>query len=118
MSIAVLTTTFYQSFVELRFNLACQMIGSAIGMGLRAVVVDGSPDLEVARRLEKIGAEVHRESNKGIGSSRRQLFGIAEDTGDENYFLWTEPEKPDLIRSIPTLVEPLVRRATDIAHMY
>lgn len=112
MNITVLTTTFYKSSRETRFHLACQLIGNAVGVGYNVLVVDGSPDPAIGQALAKIGASVQAQTVPGMGNGRRQLFCLA--TGQRGFFLWVEPEKVDLIRSIPKIVVPLEHGEADI----
>lgn len=117
MDITVLTTTFYRSKSKTRFHLACQLIGNAVGAGYHVLVADGSPDSAVGQALARIGANVHTRTAQGMGDSRRELFRLAINTkGGEQpgIFLWTEPEKADIIRSISKITAPLERGESDI----
>lgn len=115
MKITVLTTTFYQSTTELRFHLACQLVGNAIGAGHDVVIVDGSPDDTVYEAFKKIGARVYKQTSRDMGGSRRELFKIALDCNDEkSIFLWVEPEKVDVIRLIPKIIAPLEQNEAEI----
>jgi hypothetical protein len=94
------------------------MVGNAVAMGYPVLIVDGSPiHGEVKRRLEMAGALVRRQQELGMGSSRRQVFTWARKVSHADVFLWVEPEKTDLIRSIPTLVAPIVERAAELTIM-
>lgn len=117
MNINILTTTFYKSRSETRFHLACQLIGNAVGAGYDILVADGSPDPAIGQALKKIGANVHPRTVQDRGGSRRELFRLAvnaNDGGQPGIFFWTEPEKVDLIRSIPIIVAPIERNEADI----
>jgi hypothetical protein len=103
---------------EVRFHLAAQMVGNAVAMGYPVLVVDGSPiHDEVKRRLEMVGALVQLQEESGMGPSRRQVFTWARNVSRTDVFLWTEPEKTDLIRSIPTFVSPIVERDAELTIM-
>lgn len=105
---AVLTTTLYKSREDIRFHLALQFIGNAVGAGHTVIIVDNSPDLSICQTFSRIGAVVFRqESLPGMGRQKRELFRVANDTFFSEYYIWTEPEKPDLVRSIPQIVAPL-----------
>ena len=113
--IAVVTTTFYNDLAETRFHLACQLVGDAVGTGYDVIVVDGSPNTAIGEALKRIGASVYKQIARGMGPSRRELFMKAEeDDCLPEYFVWTEPEKPDVIRSIPKLVAPLALGEAEI----
>lgn len=117
-NVGVLTTTFYRNTEELRFHLACQLVGNAIGVGHCVMVVDGSPDIAIARSFRHLGAATLLQTAAGMGPSRRELFRHALDTQSHRgllpqIFLWTE-EKVDLIRWIPQIVAPIERDEADI----
>ncbi len=115
-NITILTTTLYRQNTETRFHLACQLVGNAVAMGYDVVVVDGSVDPAIGRALSKIGAKVHRQAGeKGMGNQKRKLFRmVVNDDSKANIFLWTEPEKADLIRWIPQIVAPIQRGEADL----
>lgn len=122
---AILTITRYTSTEELRLHLACQMIGNAVALGYDFLIIDSSPDKLVRHFLSRAGAVVYRQTSQpGMGNQKRELFRIASwsvgmmesdcrFTGPE-FFLWSEPEKPDLIRSIPKIIAPLESGEADI----
>ncbi len=117
MNINVLTTTFYKSRSETRFHLACQLIGNTVGAGYDVLVVDGSPDPAVGQALKKIGANVHPQKTQSMGGSRRELFRLAVNANNgwqPGIFVWTEPEKVDIVRSIPKITAPLECSEADI----
>lgn len=117
MKIIVLTTTFYNNKSETRFHLACQLIGNAVAAGYDVIIVDGSADPSIRNAFVKIGASVHSQMAQGMGNSRRELFAIAANTNSDKQpkiFLWVEPEKVDLIRSIPKIVTPIERGRASI----
>lgn len=99
-----------------RFHLACQLIGNAIGVGYDVVIVDGSPNPFFRQAFVKIGANVYTSVKQGMGNQRRKLFEIAINYYNKQpvIFLWTEPEKVDLIRLIPKIVAPLERGEANI----
>lgn len=116
MHINILTTTFYLE-KGLRFHLACQLIGDAVATGYHVLILDGSPDHTVREAFRKIGADVWHQVSQGMGNSRRELFNIASEINvpeQQMIFVWTEPEKVDLIRSIPQLVAPIECGKADI----
>lgn len=121
VQIAVLTTTFYKSTDETRFHLAAQMIGNAIAVGHSVIVVDGSPDDAIGESLRRLGARVFKQTAQGMGASRRELFTLAGDPQTygssaalPSYFIWLEPEKVDLVRWIPEIIDPIRRGGADI----
>lgn len=110
--VVVVTTTFYGSTAEPRFGLTCKTIELARQAGRVVVVVDGSPDPSIADTFRALGALVFPQEKPGMGASRRQAFGCAiqhlRDIGEpKGVVFWTEPEKHDIIRFIPEIVEPL-----------
>ena len=115
-TVTILTATLYKSVEELRFYLACQMIGNAVALGYNVSVVDNSPDPLVRESFSRISAEARQQlSRSGMGPQRRELFrAIPRRFTETKFFLWTEPEKPDLIRSIPQIIAPLESGEADI----
>ncbi len=115
-NVTILTTTLYQQVTEIRFHLACQLVGNAIAAGYDVVVVDGSVDSAISHALVKIGSRVHRQAGEnGMGNQKRELFNMVANTGNEtDIFLWTEPEKADIIRWIPKIVAPIQRGEADL----
>jgi hypothetical protein len=110
MKTVVVTTTFYKSEGELRFQLAQDFVRSAIVAGYEVVIVDASPLPQVATVLRELGAQVFLQLHEGMGPGRRQAFFHAQESvaqPAETIFVWSEPEKVDLIRSIPQIVRPI-----------
>ena len=112
MKTTILTTTLYRSVEETRFHLACQMIGNAVAMNYNVVVFDASPSV-IREAFQRIGADIHRSKNKGMGPERRELFKFARDL-DSEIFVWTEPEKIDLVRLVPKIIESIKNGEADI----
>ncbi|OGY47721.1 MAG: hypothetical protein A2840_01010 [Candidatus Buchananbacteria bacterium RIFCSPHIGHO2_01_FULL_47_11b] len=117
MNIILVTTTFYKNIEELRFQLVCRTIDQAVSAGYPIVVVDGSPDLRIAKKLSDTGAIVFPEILRGMAASRRQAIFCAlnhcyfnlGDSQVETAIVWLEPEKYDIVRFIPQIVEPIQR---------
>lgn len=119
--VAILTTTRYRLTGELRFDLACRMVGSAVGNGHEVLIVDDSHDLRVREGFTRLGAQLYPAGRVGMAPGRRQLFTLTQQSFVEapraakpDFFLWTEPEKDDLIRLIPQIVAPLRAEEADI----
>ncbi|MDP1706571.1 MAG: hypothetical protein Q8L36_02010 [bacterium] len=114
--VVIVTTTCYKSRTELRFHLACQTIGNAIGSGYQVVVVDGSPNPQIAESFRRIGANVWDQEGSTMGASRREAFSIAKGFNPD-IVVWIEPEKVDLIRHIDQLTLPIVIGSADVVLM-
>lgn len=139
----MLTTTFYKSVEETRFKLAKELIRQALANDHDVVVVDGSPNPEIREDFATLGPTqlvetpkllVFAQMKRGMGGSRRELFAVARDGHDElmhdvgpfsplsrkapSIFVWTEPEKVDLIRLIPKIVAPIVAGEAEIVIPY
>ncbi|MBI4049943.1 MAG: hypothetical protein HY398_00670 [Candidatus Doudnabacteria bacterium] len=112
MSIALLTMTYYANVEETRFHLACQMLGNAKAVGYMTAVLDGSPDDLVSLAFERIGTVIFKQTAQGMGPARRELF-LKASANKPGIFLWSE-EKPDIVRLIPQIVEPIARGWADI----
>lgn len=119
--VTLLTTTFYQPG-ELRLELACELISLACADGHNVFIVDGSSD-EVSTRLVDAGANVFRQKGRGMLASRQEVFAHAaeywmwrSEPPNPNHLIgfWTE-EKPDLVRSIPEIIKPIVDGNADIS---
>ena len=109
-SVVIAVVTFYKTMEELRFKLACQTIGNAIAHGHAVVVVDGSPNPEVAKKFVELGAKVFPELHRGLGPSKRQsFFHASEIASQEGYaaVLACEAEK-DLAEFVPELLDPVL----------
>lgn len=109
--VIVTTTTFYKNpgpggKDKVRFDLVCNLVRLAVDDSHIVVIVDDSPDPQVKRELERFGACVVPQSEKGMGPGRRQVWREARllVSPDVSAILWTEPEKPDIIRSIGSMV--------------
>lgn len=113
----IFTSTFYRSPEEIRFSLALETCRKASEAGYSMVVVDGSPEGIVRQELALAGATVFPELERGMGPSRRQAAFHARELAFRNHshsFLWMEPEKPDLIRSIPLIQSQMEKRDADL----
>ena len=103
---------------ELRFRLACELVQKARAAGQVVVIVDGSPNPgNIRARLSELGALVFPQLHQGIGPSRREAFFHATEVArakGADIVLWTEPEKVDLIRSVPQIVAPIEQGEADI----
>lgn len=121
MNTVLLTTTFYKSTDELRFKLACQTIQKAVNADYPMVIIDSSRYTEIAEEFVRLGAIVYPQTLDGMGASRRQAFYHAlhylrfELKSQEGIVLWLEPEKYDLIRSIPQIIKPIESGQAKIA---
>jgi len=106
-----MTTTLYKSVDVLRFRLACLTVKKATEAGYPIVVVDKSPIPEIANTLRNLGAIVFPSiTTTGMGADRRLFFFLANEIAVAagcKIFLWLEPEKHDLIRFIPSIIQPI-----------
>ena len=92
---AIATTTFYKPNSEIGLNrqiLAEKMIKNATNLGYAIIVVDGGSSEEFLRKIERYGAKVFEETERGMSPSRRQSIRGAYDTG-RLVQSWIEPEK-------------------------
>ena len=63
--------------------------------------------------IRRNGGILIKQSEKGLGNARRQGFREAYNK-NKKVILWTEPEKHDLIRSIPLIIRPLLEKKADL----
>lgn len=112
--VVIVTTSFYQSEEKLRFNLACKTVIVAKKNGYKIVVVDGSSNPEISKKLKELGAIVFNQVFPGMGPSRRQVFfwgaEIAKMWG-ANALFWIEPEKFGMIDFIPQIYQAILKGA-------
>ena len=131
MDTAICMTSYHQKPTDTRCILTHQIAEEAVPAGYKLVMVDGSPDPAIAKSFVDRGAIVFSQQEPGIGPSRREVFAHAGElstaipltidvrdhtplfTHSLNYYVWME-EKPDLIRSIPQLIAPLIKGEADI----
>lgn len=129
---AILMTSWHKTTQDTRCVLTHQIIEEAASKNYPVVIVDGSDDPAIAESFRERGAIVFPQQERGMGPSRREVFAHAGqpsihlppmasmrdritpmDWQAPIYFVWME-EKPDLVRSIPLLVAPLVAGEAEI----
>lgn len=115
--IVLASTTFYQPekgvHDALRFELAQQTVREAGRLGLPIIIVDGSPDPQVAETLRALGATVYKQTEPGMGGSRRQAFRLALASGAK-VILWLEPEKGPLVELVRPACQLITNGGYDI----
>src|SRR3989344_6729948 len=77
-------------------------------------IIDGSRHMDVEPKLRQLGAWVYRQKAATVGGSRREaLFYAIQSLIDngvdpsQSVLIWAEPEKYDIVRLIPTIIEPI-----------
>ena len=113
----IVTTTFYKSVAELRFGLACKMVDAAVSADYTVIIVDDSPDPQIASLLKASGATVYHQHYKHMGPGRREAFFHGWMTAveqDAESILWMEAEKIGIIQEIEKIVEPIETGEADI----
>jgi len=119
MSVIVTTTTFYTDPMgkdRVRFDLARELTQRSVAEGYSIVIVDASPERTVAERLASDGALVFAQLEKGMGAGRRQVWRHANVLirPDTQGSLWTEPEKPDIVRFIPAMISRMKEKKAKV----
>ena len=105
LNIVLATTTWY-SPDNPRLSLALKMAREAGTNGYPLVVVDNSVE-EVRQTIQKAGAIVHPQAERGMGKSRRQVFREAlRLAGPNGIVVWLEPEKYTFVPLIAKVCEP------------
>ena len=118
-NVLIASITSYESVNEERFKLAVKMAEEATKAGYTVILVDDSPT-EVWGKLKEAGAHVYRCSEKGMGFARRESVKKAErylhinHPGEQGVIIMTEPEKSDIIRFIPEIIEEILKGNSDI----
>jgi hypothetical protein len=112
-NVSIITTTQYESIIDNRFHTACQTIGNACALQYNVTIVDASPDGRVWKAFHTLKISPHIQKHRGTkGLAQRQAFSEAPSSA--RVHIWTEPEKTDLIRHIPRLIDPVLRDNADI----
>lgn len=134
----ICSITFYKDIIsnsmdKLRFGLACQTVANAHKKGYRIVIVDASPNPEIAKTLKELGAYIYPQTLPGMGRAQQlaffyalyRLFFFKVDSNDiyrriypnDGIIVWIEIEKTDMIRLVPELVLPIEKNMTAVAIM-
>lgn len=127
-SVCVVTSTMYPRYVapELRTDenrdstdntrgdLALQTIEEVLKAGYQLVVMDEDVNESFTQELKKRGVVIRKGNRKGMSPKRQEGFQIASQLPKVKFILWTEPEKVDLIKSVPQIVKPLLYNEGDI----
>lgn len=114
------TTTCYQTVEELRFKLALKTIKLTRQKNYSVIIIDSSPNPDIADAFRNMDAMVFPETIRGMAASRRLACFYAlncllfELKCQEGVVLWLEPEKRGLIRLIPLIVRPIAERQAKI----
>lgn len=117
--IALCTTTFYDTSEEgvLRKKLATEFARDVVEHGYKLFVVDGGTDNgNFIEQLKRIGADAYPETQRGLGPSRREVLGYAQQWARANNVLvmgWSEPEKVGFVPSIRRLID-IVNAGADL----
>lgn len=113
--IVVATTIAYGEVGSLRSELAKNFMTRVVEAGHQLVVIDGSPTAPVRNHFSglcrDLGATIALEKGPyhTMGASRRQAFALAMNlAGSDNIFVWSEPEKVNLIPVLPEIVQPIL----------
>ncbi len=109
----VITQTFYGNSVtaKVRQKLALRFFEKARQLGLKVIVVDGGSNEDFINSVrqdygdtvelcaENDIPENDREGSQRVGTGTGRRYGFARAMADEKakYFLWTEPEKDELL---------------------
>jgi|SRR3989344_1801387 len=113
---AIVTTTYYpenSGSSKIRAGLALYLFEKACKSEYEVITIDGGSFSDFLDRAKALGAKIIPQKENGIGGARRQAFKEGYSTGKE-IIIWTEPEKHDLIRSIPKIINPLLGKRADL----
>lgn len=116
---SIYTTTLYgkDEISKVRQKLAEKFLENADKLGIKCLIVDSGSNKEF---LEKAGSykNVELVLNKKLkmGASRREALRMAMKKPSILYFLWSEPEKHNLIKQnlLKEMIEGLRKDKTDI----
>jgi len=110
--IIIFTSTYYpsdSSTDKIRAELALLTLKKSKEKGYEIVFIDGGYKGSFLSEIRRNGGILIKQSEKGLGNARRQGFREAYNK-NKKVILWTEPEKHDLIRSIPLIIRPLLEK--------
>ncbi len=119
--LAVVSTTFYPGLntkmEAVRQELAEKFFSTSRDEQIKSVVVDGGSNdrfLEFLHKLPNVDVVVDR--SLGMGASRRAGIARAIERYNTPYYLWSEPEKVDLLRpdTLHNMLTPLREGKTDL----
>lgn len=83
--------------------------------GLQSLAVYIDTQKQYLEFLQNLNVITVRQKSKGMGNIRREAINEAILRFPwVNYFCWLEPEKPDIIKFIPPLVNKMERDKTDL----
>ncbi|MBL7100450.1 MAG: hypothetical protein ISS23_00680 [Nanoarchaeota archaeon] len=114
--IVIATTTWYNPDLEgdnLRAKITKNSIKRATDLEYQVMIVDGGSSDELLKYFETCGAKVFSQTNKGMGTGRRQVIKEAYNTNRE-IIAWTEPEKEDYIPEIIKTAVPIIEDIADL----
>lgn len=114
--VIIFTSTYYpsdSSTDKIRAELALLTLKKSKDEGYDMIFVDGGSKESFLSDIKNKGGILIKQSEKGLGNARRQGFREAY-SKNKKIILWTEPEKHDLIKSIPLIAKPLWERKVDL----
>lgn len=114
--VVLVTTTLYQSTLDVRCGLAVETAKAARACGYPIIVADGSPERSVRKALAACGAIVFEQTNTRMGASRRQAFqsALTWNGGQADVMVWLEPEKYTLVPLLGPAIVTVATRQIDL----
>jgi hypothetical protein len=112
-NVVLATTTFYKSMEEVRFKCALKTMEEAAQRGYTIVVVDASPNPEIANAFQEEGAIVFSGVVSGMGASRREAVQLALDM-QADIVVWLEPEKYPIVPLLAPCIEMVAGGGYDL----
>lgn len=112
----ICTTTFYRPNSDMdrnREQFAKNFVRNATNLGYKTIVVDGGSTDEFLGEIERYGARIFEEAERGMSPSRRQTIGEGYKTG-KKAVAWIEPEKEGYIKELEKTVIPLWTGESDL----
>lgn len=103
--VVIFTSTFYgdDESSQVRSQLALEFLDNAEAVGVHTVVAEGGSTnqdfLRELRNKERFpNVSVIFPAETAMGSARREALRYAIEHNPDSYYLWSEPEKADLIK--------------------
>lgn len=116
LKVAIATTTWYDfnsKSDKVRAEIAKRTFSKAKELGYLIIAIDGGSHSDFINEIKSLGVKVSPQKEKGLGSSRRQAFKEAYESGKE-IIIWTEPEKESFIPEIEKVIKPILENKADV----
>lgn len=98
--LTIFTTTYYgaDETSNFREKMAENFLANTAALNIKCIVIDGGSNQNFLKKIEFFkNVQIEIDPTLKTGESRRRALEVARNKCDTPYFLWTEPEKTNLI---------------------